>query len=525
MQHPWIEDLADYEAVLRCTHELNSWDRTPIVRCYQTWGFDNASTDGDELQFRHEDTGVMLKHDGGVVAIEFGEGRLREALADLVSVLSDLGWRTAVVFHPEATLPQLLNDIGSAIPAHLQFDVHAAEEGATAVEAMPEATALVERGRSLMHPPLGGSDGFNEAAFSEMSALGADVALADFSEEMPSELDFSAVRPGAPGDLLPPDPHSRAFDDEAPMIPLLGQDSEKRPGPSRVNPYVPQRPVVEPAVEQRREDEVARATEPLECSAPSSAQLLPTDDQSSEANKPAASARKGGDRRVFRVGRSALCFDVPNEPLSDDEVERVADEVGAGQRVVHVWPGLINQPLRWSALGEITLDAPWFAQEICVAILGADSSARERHELAMQLVEVIRRDQAAQLRDISVLPEQLLAISLSADGESFVDSRTAVESARVFTLRELLTQERPEVIAVHVDPADGPFVHSVVALLRWVAERSEKTTRATKQAALIARDVAREAEAAQQRAQFIEFMRSAAAGARAIGIDVNVEVH
>ncbi|MFW6098741.1 MAG: hypothetical protein ACOC7Q_02310 [bacterium] len=93
--HPWVQDYASYEAVLCSTHEVGQWDQSATLRAYQTYGFDDASTPGNDQTFRHIDTGVLLLHDGDVVAIQFGDGNLSAALSELFLVLSALGWKEA----------------------------------------------------------------------------------------------------------------------------------------------------------------------------------------------------------------------------------------------------------------------------------------------------------------------------------------------------------------------------------------------------------------------------------------------
>ena len=143
--HPWVQDYASFEAVLCSAHEGGQWDQSATLRAYQTFGFDDASTPGNDQTFRHLDTGVLLLHDGDVVAIQFGDGNLPAALSDLFLVLGALGWTEAVVYHPAESLGALLNDMGKAIPGHMQFDVRAAKAESDAAH-LPEAAALVERG-------------------------------------------------------------------------------------------------------------------------------------------------------------------------------------------------------------------------------------------------------------------------------------------------------------------------------------------------------------------------------------------
>jgi hypothetical protein len=174
--HPWVQDYASYEAVLCSTHEVGQWDQSATLRAYQTYGFDDASTPGNDQTFRHIDTGVLLLHDGDVVAIQFGDGNLSAALSELFLVLSALGWKEAEVYHPSETMDALLNDMGKAIPGHMEFDVRAAKQVADTGH-LPEATALVERGKSLLQGVAVGhkeTQEFNTLALGELESMAPD---------------------------------------------------------------------------------------------------------------------------------------------------------------------------------------------------------------------------------------------------------------------------------------------------------------------------------------------------------------
>jgi hypothetical protein len=174
--HPWVQDYASYEAVLCSAHEVGQWDQSATLRAYQTYGFDDASTPGNDQTFRHIDTGVLLLHDGDVVAIQFGDGNLAAALSELFLVLSALGWKEAEVYHPSETLDALLNDMGKAIPGHMEFDVRAAKQVEDRGH-IPEAAALVERGKSLLQGVAVGhkeTQEFNTLALGELESMAPD---------------------------------------------------------------------------------------------------------------------------------------------------------------------------------------------------------------------------------------------------------------------------------------------------------------------------------------------------------------
>lgn len=174
--HPWVQDYASFEAVLCCANEVGQWDQSATLRAYQTYGFDDASTPGNDQTFRHIDTGVLLLHDGDVVAIQFGDGNLSAALSELFLVLSALGWKEAEVYHPSETMDALLNDMGKAIPGHMEFDVRAAKQVAGTGH-LPEAAALVERGKSLLQGIAVGhkeTQEFNTLALGELESMAPD---------------------------------------------------------------------------------------------------------------------------------------------------------------------------------------------------------------------------------------------------------------------------------------------------------------------------------------------------------------
>lgn len=178
--HEWIEQYQIYEAVLCCSHDLRAWDRDETLRAYQTWGFDDATTNGNELSFQHIDTGVMILHDGGVVAIQYGGGDMVSALADLFTTLEALGWHKAEVYHPQETLDALLADMGKAIPAHLDFDVLPAKDFNSSVENSDEANQMVELGVNLLQGVASNpaeAQQFNQVALAELQSMTAESQI------------------------------------------------------------------------------------------------------------------------------------------------------------------------------------------------------------------------------------------------------------------------------------------------------------------------------------------------------------
>lgn len=593
--HPWVQDYASFEAVLCCANEVGQWDQSATLRAYQTYGFDDASTPGNDQTFRHIDTGVLLLHDGDVVAIQFGDSNLSAALSELFLVLSALGWKVAEVYHPAETLDALLNDMGKAIPGHMEFDVRPAKQ-VSGTGHLPEAAALVERGKALLQGVAVGhkeTQEFNTLALGELESmvpdLGADTAHGITSQPReqgaqvlpasgPVHLDDDPVfgnresEPDhplhAPAHATVVQSHGQLFaedDDAGPMVPVLHTST---PHPSaeparsgsghaidgladQISPvghafaadkttdvgnpisrdmsgvsaayaeYV-ELPVAEERGPARREPE-SNIVRPV--------QDIPVGQVADEAQNNQLLVRRevkgsNGAVSLIRVGNSALSFDMPNAPLSLADVGRAADQIGA-KEVVHVWPGLVNQAERWDLIGEIDINAPWFAEVVANEL--EVQKPIERVWFAAALVQLARRQDNAQLRDLLVkviaddwaeacgtlaqsaafkpadhenflhsVLGRFSALLLSHEGESFLDIRPAEQmmagepvDMRIFSVRSMLLSPEAKLYVVHLDAIDGPFVEMSVNLLKVVASRYAISTRARKQAEALQHEVER----------------------------------
>lgn len=411
--HEWIQKFRHYEAVLRCTNELGGWDRDQTLRAYQTWGFDDATTNGNDLSFGHIDTGVLVLHDGDVVAIQYGEGEMVKALADLFTTLHALGWKTAEVYHRQESMDALLTDMGKAIPGHLDFDVHPARETASAAEDSEEAAQVMELGLNLMQgvaTTAREAEEFNSSALSELQSM-SDEDNAQQDQQIYAQLDSPlelddgfesyagpAVEPGTQhmqeaGSILM-EPHRERIifaddEDSMPIVPKLVQEMqvdqpitlapddplesapvqvlEAAPSPAPVSVPAPApAPVPQPTPVQMPAEApgVARETQ-------STQQIIVSPRPTSLGGQIAASDRANASNgfhipasfSLMKLGRSAIGFDLPESPFDQSVVEEVAQEMGA-REVVHVWPGLTNQAERWDLLSEIDTTAPWFAETI-----------------------------------------------------------------------------------------------------------------------------------------------------------------
>lgn len=629
--HPWVQDYASFEAVLCSAHEGGQWDQSATLRAYQTFGFDDASTPGNDQTFRHIDTGVLLLHDGDVVAIQFGDGNLPAALSDLFMVLGALGWTEAEVYHPAETLGALLNDMGRAIPGHMQFDVRAAKPESDAAH-LPEAAALVERGKSLLQGvALGHKEAqeFNSLALGELESMGPDQG-AEMAHAMaslplgqgshvistvgPVHLDDDPVfgdrgrepdhSPHAPAHSTILQSHGQLFvedDDAGPVVPVL-QGKAQQASIQRASTDVSQAidrlsQQVSPAGHALASEDTTDLGYPIDrdvsgASAayseyvelpvveereqggrePVSSMERPVQDIPAMVPRPVADAAlnnqllvqrevKVGNGAVslIRVGNSALSFDTPNAPVSLADIGRAADQIGASE-VVHVWPGLINQTERWDLIGEIDLNAPWFAEVVANEL--EVQKPIERVWFAAALVQLARGRGFAQLRDLLVklmagdcveacgtLAQSMAfkpadhenflhavlgcfsALLLSHDGESFLDIRPAEHLAtgepvemRTFSVRSMLLAPEAKLYVVHLDAIDGPFVETIVNLLKVVASRYAVSTRARKQAQALQHEVERRESTMREAARMetIETVQKTMAGLmeqiKAIGI-------
>lgn len=601
--HPWIQDFASFEAVLCCNHEIGQWEPSATLRAYQTYGFDDASTPGNDQTFRHIDTGVLLLHDGDVVAIQFGDGNLSAALSDLFLVLHGLGWNEAEVFHPAETLGALLEDMGKAIPGHMEFDVKAAKTVADTGR-VPEETALIERGKSLLQGVAVGHQevqDFNTVALGELESMTTDhtfhsVVAADTSAPLQSQPSMEAEPISAPvhlddvfdlgiGDALGQSlsepahairPHGQVFlddDDSGPVVPVLGAStlqsaaahlsqsggeevyaSAGLPIDATVNataqPNAQPVTVEEPGrVEQ---PEGAPTFHPLWTAQNESEPVPDARIDTPVARVPTFVARSGkssAPRNLIRVGRSALCFDLPEAPVSLEEVSEYAGQLDAIE-VVHLWPGLIHQSERWDLVGEIDLNAPWFAEVVASEL--APQCAVERVWFAGALLQLARRQGGAQLRDmlvgllqadgaescgaisqaapfkpeaherfVNLVLDRFSGLLLCQEGESFLDVRsadgTAAEleiAARTFSVRSMVEAADPKLYVIHLDATDGQFIAMIVRLLRGVAERYSISTRARTQAQALQREVERResTEREAERLTAVEMVKSTMVG-------------
>jgi hypothetical protein len=450
-EHPWVQDANSYEAVLCCLNNVHDWDQAATIRAYQTFGFDDASTPGNDQSYRHEDTGVMVLHDGDVVAIQFGDGNLVAALGDLFRVLNSLGWQKAEVYHPAHTMGALLTDMGNAIPAHMDFDVTAAKQDSGEVSQLPEAVALMERGRNLLQglPETKADADFHELALGELQSMEpafGEAAGADH-EPMPEATgpiaeEAAMLTSRTPTPARSGRPVFLDDDEAAPMVPVLGDAAvapvapTPTPAPARAGIVLlddepdwepsggwPGNVVDEPislAADSHAEPRPVQSVQEMDAAhgngaeqspkAPtldalgSNSMIVPAATRRAQSAATSSAQQPAADdavaRRTVRVGKSAMYFSEPGDELSQDMVTRLSDQLGATE-VVNAWPGLLDQRDRWDVLGEVDLQAPWTAQ-LLVNGFGLFDAAGGAC-FAADLVRVARAgrdDGRPQLRDV-----------------------------------------------------------------------------------------------------------------------------
>lgn len=541
--HEWIQKFNHYEAVLLCTHELGAWDRDQTLRAYQTFGFDDATTNGNDLSFGHIDTGVMVLHDGDVVAIQYGGGEMVKALADLFTTLNALGWKKAEVYHPQETMDALLTDMGKAIPGHLDFDVHPAREVASSAEDSHEASQMMELGMNLMAGVASNTSEaqeFNRGALAELQSMAQEEHLqleqhAPVPLDIPLALDDGLEAYSAPVPTSSPPERVVFADDEdsVPIVPILDrqpvavdqalpvsapifvEEDEQQPTPTVHSSPATAPQIVDPL--QAVDKQAAIHVEPQQ-------QIIPS--QKAAPNLPAATGMQSqadtslpstnsatAKFLVMKLGRSGICFDLPEAPLEQSSITDAAQEMHVSE-FVHIWPGLTNQSERWDLLAEIDPTAPWSAEIIADELNFSNPGGRLFFAAALQKAAAEKmqiRDLLIALFDGSYVPDfwasasqgivdikclaqevfcKLGALMLSDVGESFLDTKPAgatddnnsPSTYTILSARSISQDPAAKLYVVHLDACDGPFVRTIVTLMSAVAQRYSVSSRNVKKA-------------------------------------------
>jgi hypothetical protein len=566
--HEWIENNEDFEAVFQCLNPLDVWEKNASVRAFQTFDWNDASVGGDELTFAHEGSAVMIQYDGDIVAVKFGNGRLCDALPDLFDVLTGLGWQFAEVHHPARSMSALMGDIGRAIPASMKFDVCPAK-ASIEISSFAESASLMKYGTAAlrmdpmstvddvvlgelesMTPPQAGTYPVKTAvAAQHQNVLADDVGdheddhVSDVSSAhssmMQGQVEVEVARP------LPVSPQPEIAV-PAPRADVLTHNNYPQECDELVASAVQHLTLKHSNIQaalvienENLRDALALANDRLNVEQEHARRL-----QEEQANRhspwllpeqiaPVASTNAHfavdifndipmpNSNSVVHVGASALCFDLPSNPLSEEAVQQIAVSVSALQ-IVHVRPGASGESMRWDIFGDISPEYPWGAQQLaCSMGFSRPNSAL----VASIFLEVKERILYAELRDVlsicassgfdskvkmdqmlegvvspgmktlfsrlsstaltAVLDEIVLNLGnllLCPQGRAFFDIRCAsdeitVKKEDVFSMRELMQSPVARLFVIHVDSLDGPFVTWIADLLRDMAFSYSSTTR------------------------------------------------
>lgn len=502
--HDWVGGFEDFEGVLRCTHTLpTAWDAGAIIRAFETFTF-NYTNDADALRFSHKESGIFVKYDGNVVAIEFGHSDLKEGLYDLFHALHALGWRQAEVFHPLATMDELLGDIGSAIPANLDFDVRPATINKSVGSIAERAQA-----ESLFGMPGAHSNAMN-SNLPAFEAIGDDNLFA--GDEIELATDFlplgrakdTAIDHESLFGEIPQQARaqaSAAF--ETPQVDFnVSHGATSEADAENFNQFAAEQieyPHSKPEVSALFSEEPAPDFDPA---------VFAGDKVSSQELFTHNEVKKGGDMpaaviqhtpAVIKVGKSFFGFDRPDSRITDDQIAKISAMPDA--QIVHLYPGAINPEIRWEFLDEIG-DNPWFAETLSATMVPATECAF----VASMLLSIHKRKVPHGLRDVLLtataerscvvellsecglsnmselrvdmivdsLMARLGALALIEKGAAFVDIDEADEQAKsiqeLFSLREAAYSDAARVFVVHISELDSPFVVWLADTMQHIAQ-------------------------------------------------------
>lgn len=474
--HNWINNFADFDAVLVCKNELEHWEKDTTVRAFQTYQFRDSTVEGDDPEFIHIETGTVIKHDGDVLAIVYGEEWV-DALPDLVLSLSALGWKSAEVYHPPETMAMLLKDLGRAIPAHINFDVVPANT-AKKVTDYPEGASLFAHGKPF-----------------SPKADDAQTIAQEFNDMTPS-YENVFLRPEGPITLLDDD-DSHLLDDFVRVASLSTTRTPKSDDSIVEEPLVFKIPDAEPD---------ARHIAPPEHAAPPVLSESFAAKESIIRRQSAVKPNTTSAPHVITIGQSILLFDTPTTLLSQVEIETLLVKHSISGPAIHLHPGAAEHPLRWDVLGEINRDGPWFAETmaqsmrlnsqaslvlVSILLLATKHSKRQASLRDLLLMLLMDSNEISQsLKDISstafsvyqladtsgaltrtmdAIIETLGLVALIPEGQFFLDMPSQPEQQQVFRMRDLLTSDQANAYVVHVDRQDSHFIAWSCTFMRDIA--------------------------------------------------------
>lgn len=566
-KHPWVEDFRDFEAVLVCTNTLPTWDDPgSIIRAFQTnlW---NQTAQRNEQQYSHSETGVIIRHDVNVVAIEFGH-ELPDAFADLFRTLHSLGWEHADVYHPAETMDIVLMEMGRAIPANMGFDVSPAkmgvEIGMTNEGRNILAQSVQDLGGAVDRQSLSDSSDVIDSMFAAVDSrvkvnqtsptpLKNPVIRLDDDEPLipsdtvelniqtgrtapyayvPSETDepfvfdvggqvgvVESFEPGLPTTLPSPSDVVTAEVVAEPLVTSVNAIEESVID-ANIHHSIPESKVIEKPAALRAglldeagvggssaQAETTVRTMPVE-SLPRNVRSVRDDVSRSEMTIrslfPLVDAVEF--QQLVQVGKSAFCFDFPSRPIPSDEFEGFV--VGCGfelNEVVRLYPGELNEPLRWDLMDEFSVDSPWFFEKLAGLMFPSCNTT-----LTASILLAMKKDREfSQLRDLlrfvrnehelvgvveTVMPEvadcfatgvwsgelkqtmddvafALGGLLLPPAGSAFVDvldGHNENSPYGLFSVKSIINSDTKQLYVVHVDEMDGPFVLWLAQLLMCV---------------------------------------------------------
>lgn len=570
--HEWIEGFEEYEAVLVCTNELPAWEADAAMRAFAIYQWTDATTAGDDASLRHNEFGTIIRHDGGVLAIDFGHGSLNDALPDLFLALHALGWRGSEVYHPASSLNDLLADMGRAIPASLDFDVQPARIK-QAISESSEGQMFINganrlNGNAAEIPNNKEHD--NATILETFRDLGAEADIATsppslhkgvvnlIDDDLEEDGDHVVVQqfiPNQQAENIRPVIHDF---DETPIIPDLttseslsyypqpldddfapeAQLTAENDGYSgEINQYSKTtEPLSSPqfAHEESNENfDYGVADEVIDVIKPEPSNIVDSLDtqvnnQTEITNKiisvdPVTEnhltiVTEGKSPKLIKVGKSVFCFNLPNDPLTNDDIQKIAmDYQISPNKLTHIIPGALKAAVRWDFLGEIDLDYPWLIENLVDLMMpNADRqlissiflavikdkpftglrdvlmfAGKEQEDMAQMLNAV---SPAAELllkqavsrgylnKTLDALVEHLGAIALAPSGQSFVDllsgqDELSQDPQENFTVREVMLSANARLFVVHVDVLDSQFVRNITESLQYIATLHSESKR------------------------------------------------
>lgn len=122
LEHPWLDDLHGVEGILLRQGPLAiAFDSQQIANAFGMYQFfaSQDSDAGDGQEFTHSESGVTVCYDGEAAKVVYSssEAALRDALADLLATLVQLGWENVVVASRQGD--DFLEQVGMAMPANV----------------------------------------------------------------------------------------------------------------------------------------------------------------------------------------------------------------------------------------------------------------------------------------------------------------------------------------------------------------------------------------------------------------------